>query len=73
MHPYEVRALRRALGWTQQRLAFYLGLRRDCQVSHLETGRTRATGAKEVLLLQLLANLDPLQKRHYEQYCRSRT
>ena len=54
MGPEEIKSLRARLGWTQRELADYLGLT-PCQVSHLEVGRTKATGPKGRMLRLLEA------------------
>ncbi len=53
MSPEKVRALRLSLGMTQQEMADYLGLKHKSQVTHLESGRTPATGPVLRLLLIL--------------------
>lgn len=59
MTPAEVKDLRQALGWTQQRLADHLGLRHRSQVRHLESGRTPVTGP----VLRLLEQLQQREKK----------
>jgi DNA-binding transcriptional regulator YiaG len=55
MAPRDVRRLRSRLGWTQAQLAAWLGLRGRSQVSHLESGRTPASGSRLELLRRLAA------------------
>lgn len=59
----ELKQLREELGWTQEEMAVRLGLRHRSQVHHLETGRTRITGPKLMLLRGIRAELDACRKR----------
>jgi DNA-binding transcriptional regulator YiaG len=66
MTPAEVRALREAAGMTQDQLAEYLGLRHRSQVRHLESGRSKATGAKGKLLEQLRQRVEREKRRQHD-------
>jgi transcriptional regulator with XRE-family HTH domain len=46
-------ALRSKIGWSQQAVAEYLGLRHESQLSQIESGRRWITYAEEALLRQL--------------------
>jgi transcriptional regulator with XRE-family HTH domain len=49
----DLKELREDLGWTQDDMARYLGLRHRKQAHDLESGRCQIRGAKLVLLQQL--------------------
>jgi transcriptional regulator with XRE-family HTH domain len=46
-------ALRKRIGWSQQAVAEYLGLRHESQLNQIESGRRWISYAEEVLLKQL--------------------
>lgn len=52
MKPTEIRSIREALGWTQQRLAIAVGVNRTA-VTLWESGKRHPSGSAELLLDQL--------------------
>lgn len=52
MKPAEIVSIRRALGWTQERLAIAIGVNRTA-VTLWESGKRNPSGSAELLLKQL--------------------
>jgi transcriptional regulator with XRE-family HTH domain len=63
MTPEQLKSLREALGWTQDQMADYLGLRHRSQVHRLEIGATKIWGAK-LKMLELLQAETRQKKSH---------
>ncbi len=64
MTPERMREIRRALDWTQKRMAVELGCKRG-RVSQLETGTGTVDLRSEVIYLRLERQINPLRLKQW--------